>query len=508
MSFRIRATPLQFSVLFTSFLYATCNALDIDRLARWFPGTRGAALLPFTAFLAAGYCLFLACFLLLAHRRTIKPVALVLCVLSAAATYFVAKYDAAIDSSMILNALHTDATEVRQLLSVDMLPYAALLIVLPASFILLARIEFDGSPRYLGPTLGSAGLAVLVAAGCLFANREAIQRAGNVSNKYILYSLVPDDLLYGGINLASKALASVLPSRRIGDNLHVSIERPENLVVVLAVGESSRRDSFSLYGYAGHDTTPRLDRIPELRLLDGVARRASTIYALPQILEKDGVKLTQIVSKAGVPEACFVNFSLYDNCGPAREIGPSNCAHGGHCYDEDVLPLLQRQLDRHSNGKELIVLHFGGGSHGPIYRDRHPPEFLRFQPTCDDADVANRCSPQQLHNAYDNTILYVDYVVSDAIRRLEAAKIPYVFVYLSDHGESLMEGGHLFHGVPPGMSLPPEQARIPLLVKSSVPLSVEPRTEYSQPDVFDSILDVLSIHVDGMRTAGGFLRRH
>ncbi len=102
----------------------------------------------------------------------------------------------------------------------------------------------------------------------------------------------------------------------------VAISHPENLVVVLAVGESSRRDSFSLYGRTDRDTNPQLEQVPGLHVLDGIARKGSTIYALPQILEKEGVKLTEVVSKAGVPATCFVNYSLYDNCAPTKEIAP------------------------------------------------------------------------------------------------------------------------------------------------------------------------------------------
>ena len=81
------------------------------------------------AYLLAGLCLFILIFALLAHRLTIKPLAILLTILSATVTYFIAKYGVAIDSSMILNAVHTDSTEVGQLLSLQMLPYGVILMV-------------------------------------------------------------------------------------------------------------------------------------------------------------------------------------------------------------------------------------------------------------------------------------------------------------------------------------------------------------------------------------------
>jgi lipid A ethanolaminephosphotransferase len=170
-----------------------------------------------------------------------------------------------------------------------------------------------------------------------------------------------------------------------------------------------------------------------------------------------------------------------------------------------VIPLLKKNLATYSSGSRFVVLHLGGGSHGPLYLDRHPPEFQQFKPMCTDADVANKCSLEELYNSYDNTLLYVDHVVSDTIHALDASGVPYVFIYLSDHGESLLENGMLFHGVPPGVAVPAEQADIPLIVKSSVPITIEKRATYQQGDVYDSVLDLLSIESPELDRAGKFI---
>jgi lipid A ethanolaminephosphotransferase len=135
----------------------------------------------------------------------------------------------------------------------------------------------------------------------------------------------------------------------------------------------------------------------------------------------------------------------------------------------------------------------GGGSHGPTYDLRHPPEFKKFTPTCGDPDVVSKCTQEELYNSYDNTIVYVDSVVDRIIQKLDRSGVPYVFMYLSDHGESLLEDGRIFHGMPPGIKLPPEQAHIPLLVKSSIPISIADRKEYLQTDVFDTVASLFSI---------------
>jgi lipid A ethanolaminephosphotransferase len=280
----------------------------------------------------------------------------------------------------------------------------------------------------------------------------------------------------------------------------------EDLVVVLAVGETSRQKNFSLYGY-DKNTNPLLSKKDGLHALNGIAKYGSTIYALGEIFSRDDIKLTSITKTLGIQSSCFVNFQLYGNCGLVEEVFVSDCAHNGKCYDEDVIPLLKENLKTYKSGPEMIVLHIGGGSHGPMYQNRFPPEFQKFQPQCTDADVMNKCTKEEIYNAFDNTILYVDYVVSNIIDTLDDSKVPYILIYLSDHGESLLEGDRIFHGMPPGIDLPDEQAHIPLLVKSSIDITIKKQEEYKQQDIYDTILDLFSIQIDLLRKDKVFITR-
>lgn len=504
--FRLRVSHTRFAIAFSVLLYGVCNALNVDKLAHWFAARDGYDFAAFAAYLLAGLCLFLVFFLLLTHRWTVKPAAILLVVASTAATYFISKYDAAIDSSMILNTIHTDATEVGQLLSAQMIPYVLFLVGLPLAIILPLDITFPARGRYLIGSLKLGAASLAVAVGALYANFNAIHQAGNVSNKYIVYSLVPVNVISGSLSVASK-LAKPYVARRKEPVITGRVAKADDLVVVLAVGESSRRANFSIYGYDRQETNPTLRSIDGLHLLNGVARRGSTLDALPEIFERDDVHLPAVVSRLGIPTACYVNYTLYGNCVEPGETRVSDCAHGGKCYDEDVVPLLERDLAAYESGYRFVVLHLGGGSHGPNYRERHPPEFQRFEPMCRDADVANQCTIEELYNAYDNTILYVDYVLGQIVERLERSGAPYVLIYLSDHGESLLEEGRMFHGMPPGVSLPAEQAEVPLIVKASVPIRVVERAEYRQQDVFDTVLDLFTIETPLLARERSFVER-
>jgi lipid A ethanolaminephosphotransferase len=493
---KLNLSYTSFSLLFTTLLYITWNSINIDKIDKWFHLGNEIDYSSLLAFLTFGLCIFIAFFVLLAHRWTIKPVAIFFIIVSAAASYFISKYSVAIDRSMVLNTLHTDPVEARGLLSVQMIPYLLFLVILPIIALTKIRITFHRPLRHIATSVIIFTLSIAIAVGMVYLKYNSIHRAANLSNKYIVHSLVPVNYI---ISIASVIQSAVKPYFKENKKPVVitgQVTSQDDLVVVLVVGEASRKKSFSLYGYDKHNTNPVLSRYDDLHLLTGIARIGSTLFALPEILEKKEVKLPAITSKLGIDTSCYVNYTLYDNCESVGEIKVNNCGHEGKCYDEDLIPLLAKNLQTYQSGYRLIVLHAGGGSHGPIYRDRYPPEFQHFNPQCLEADVVNHCTEDELYNSYDNTILYVDHVLGKVIDTLDDSSVPYVFIYLSDHGESLLEEGRIFHGMPPGISLPPEQAEVPLIVKSSIPISVVQREDYGQQDVYDTVLSLFSIETD------------
>ena len=504
--FKLQTSRTGFTLMFTTLMYVVYNAFNIEKITKWFYLGDKLDYPALFAYLALGLSLFIVFFILFSYRWTIKPLAIMLIILSAAATYFISKYNVAIDTSMVMNVVHTDATEVTSLLSFHMIPYVVFLIILPVFIVMKTEITYDRPLRDLLLSIKVAALALVIGMASLYMESSSILRAGNISQKYIIHSLVPVNYLRSIISNISIKVRPVYASIKSEAEFTGTVSERNNLVVVLAIGEASRQKNFALYGYKGKNTNPILSKYNDLHILNGIARLGSTLYALPEILEKDGVKLTRITSSLGVSTSCYVNYTLYDNCSSVGQVETSNCKHGGKCYDEDVVPLLDNNLKSYAGGSRFIVLHLGGGSHGPLYKDRHPPEFLQFKPMCTDADVINQCTVEELYNSYDNTILYVDYVLGKIISDLDRSGVPYVFIYLSDHGESLLEDGKIFHGMPPGISLPPEQAHIPLIIKSSVPISIVKRDEYKQQDVYDTVLGLFSIKVDIFDNKGSFIK--
>jgi lipid A ethanolaminephosphotransferase len=139
---------------------------------------------------------------------------------------------------------------------------------------------------------------------------------------------------------------------------------------------------------------------------------------------------------------------------------PRWCPEPGECHDEMLLDGLEAKV-RLELRDTLVVLHLKG-SHGPAYYKRYPPAFERFTPACRTSDLA-ACDAASLRNAYDNTILYTDHVVGEAIEMLRRLSDRYAgaLLYVSDHGESLGENGLYLHGLPYAVA-PLEQTRVPL----------------------------------------------
>lgn len=148
----------------------------------------------------------------------------------------------------------------------------------------------------------------------------------------------------------------------------------------------------------------------------------------------------------------------------------------------------------------LVVLH-QQGSHGPRYYQRYPASFERFSPVCRSVELS-RCEPQSLVNAYDNSLLYTDYLLGQLIEQLKAfPQRPVLLMYLSDHGESLGEYGLYLHGTP--YSLAPEfQKHIPFVLWMNQRFidtqqlditALRQRSSHSQHQVFHSLLSAFGM---------------
>lgn len=457
---------------------------------------------------------------LLLNRWTVKPLLAVLLVGTAAAAYFASAYTVFLDADMVRNVLHTDTKESRELFAPGMVGWVVLTGVVPA--VALWRVRIVRRPLARAAWLRAiwmAGVAAVAVVALLlsFQNVSALMR----NHKELRYLIAPGNYLVSLTQVALEDHAGAQqPRAPIGLDAKV-VGRPAGArprLLVLVVGETVRAQNWGLNGYA-RQTTPQLAALAPLNFANVTACGSATEVSLPCMFspwgradyDKDRIKHSQsllhVLDHAGIATLWRDNqtgckgvceglpFESFEH-GSA----PGDCTADG-CMDDVLLSGLMDKVDRLPRDA-VVVLH-QLGNHGPSYYERYPRSFRRFTPTCDTSELGD-CTPQQVVNAYDNSILHTDDFLAKAIRELAARKDrDTALIYVSDHGESLGEKGLFLHGVPYAIA-PDTQLKVPMLMWMSAGMAASrgidlacmrarTRQPASHDNLFHSVLGLLQV---------------
>jgi len=274
----------------------------------------------------------------------------------------------------------------------------------------------------------------------------------------------------------------------------------EKSVVVLVIGESARSQNFSLYGY-NKETNPLLSKLDNVYSFQATScatyttagvkcilehENTNDLYEiLPNYLNRNDVDVIWRTTNWGEPPVHIQKYQKRDDL-------KTNCVGIGCDFDEVLLNNLKEEILKSTKNKILVVLHTST-SHGPTYSKKYPPQFEVFKPVCNSVELAN-CTQQELINAYDNTIVYTDYILANVIENLkQLTDYKTTMIYVSDHGESLGEKNLYMHGVP--MSLAPkEQYEIPFIVwVSEGSKQLKKNNALTQNHVFHSVMNFLGM---------------
>ena len=450
--------------------------------AMWHPAP-GAVLFLVSLFVVV-VCLQALLLVLVPTRLGMRIAASAFFVVAALAAYFASSYGAVMNRDMMRNVLQTDPAEVGGLLSFDLLAHVLVLGVLPA--FLIWRIALPSSPwrTRLRQRLIFIGSSLVLCAVALFAcsaNYAVFFRA----HKPIRYALIPAAPI---VSLASELSAQHrdphAPLIDVAGNVQrTALPGRKPLVLFVVVGETARAENFQLGGYA-RATNPRLQGMPGLVYFDhATSCGTATAISVPcmfshlpraqfNVDQADRyTNLLDTLAKAGLAvEWRDNNAGCKGVCARVLQVGypgksdPVHCPNS-YCYDEVMLKDLAARLD--SVEHDTVVVFHAIGSHGPAYFERYPQQFEIFKPACRSNEL-QRCSKQEVVNAYDNSIAYTDYVLSRQIELLQAHsdRVDGALLYASDHGESLGEQGIYLHGMPYGFA-PRAQKEVPMLFWAS-----------------------------------------
>ncbi|HDI3022765.1 TPA: phosphoethanolamine transferase EptA [Cronobacter turicensis] len=444
-------------------------------------------------------------------------------IVSATAQYFILYYGIVLDRSMITNIIDTTPAESMALLTPEMVIMIFLSGIVMAGIALWTGIKknlsFIRSVIYRGASVIMSFILIMLVAMLFYKDYASLFR----NNRELVKALSPSNFITASLSYYHHRKRANLPLVKIGQDARLLPERvnsPKKNLTILIVGETSRAANFSLGGYS-RLTNPLLAEDDVIYFPHTSSCGTSTAVSVPcmfsgmprehyddalashqegvlDVIQRAGVSVLWNENDAGckgvcdrVPHQDMTSLKL-----------PGMCIKG-ECYDEVLFHGLEAYIDQ-LQGNGIIVLHTIG-SHGPTYNHRYPPAFRKFTPTCETNQI-QECSKEQLINTYDNTILYVDYIVDKAIELLKSRQEKFTtsLIYLSDHGESLGEQGAYLHGLPYAIA-PEVQKHVPMLIWLSPDyqqryaidagcLKQQATTrKYSQDNLFSTLLGITGV---------------
>ena len=482
------------------------------------------------AFIAATVLVILALynlvFQIIQWRPIAKCVAAILILVGGMSAYFVNSLGVAITPDQIQNMMQTDGNEVRDLLSWHLVIWVGMMVVLPLVILFKVKIRHDSFKTVLLHKLLGSAISVVMIASLLFVFfvdyasifREHRDLKGMISPQ----NAISSTLSYYKKNRPQQ----YLPLVKYGEDAHLVEQVGQKKLpklMVLVVGETARAESFSLNGYA-KKTNPELEKLNVINFSQVSSCGTATAVSVPcmfsgmtrenydaqlakhregllDLAQRAGYKVTWIDNNSGCKGVCdrVEQFKI------PEPIQKKWCSADGECADEilvDSFKAYIASIATDDKTPRLIVLH-QMGSHGPAYYKRSQVGFQPFKPMCE-TNAIQGCSPEQLKNSYDNSIVYTDHILSQLIGVLKQNQsFETGFWYLSDHGESTGEHGLYLHGSPYAIA-PSQQTHVPMLMwfsetwKKQNPqqmtcLAQQKSQELSQDHLFPSLLSLLEV---------------
>ena len=426
--------------------------------------------------------------------RWLKPAGIALLLITASSSYFMSSYGIVIDPTMLTNVVQTDMGEAMDLLSWPLVVTLALGAVLPGIWWWRQPVRRVGGGRLVLQQLGVGLLGLLVAVAMLWISFQDVASLMR-NHKTLRYMINPFNTVYAvarvSVGRAAQAQQTLQP---VGMDAHLvspgdSVDTSP--LIVLVVGETARAANFGLGGYE-RDTTPLLKQLQsegDLVYFSNVSScGTNTQTSVPCMFSPQGREtfdggdthqenLLDVLQRAGLAVLWLDNQSgckgVCDRVPhtDTRNLNLPDICPEGECFDEAMLRALPGELarlDPERRARGTVVVMHQMGSHGPAYYKRSPPAMKLFQPECT-SHALQECPPEQIQNAYDNSLRNTDHLLAETVRWLQTLQRPTALVYVSDHGESLGEKGLYLHGMPYRMA-PTEQTHVPMLTWASKPL--------------------------------------
>ncbi|QFY60506.1 phosphoethanolamine transferase [Rhizobium grahamii] len=434
----------------------------------------------FAAFVVGITAITIAAMTTFSVKYLIKPALIFFIMVSVLAAWFTDQFGVIIDKEMIRNAAVTTQAESAHLITQAFLLHILIKGVLPSLFILWVRVVHKPFLRKFVWNMAVIIPCLAIFVGAALSFSQTFAAVGRM-HKDVMLTLNP----FLPISSATRyAFASEedrnIVRRPLGTDAHqrTASANGKPRVTIIVTGETARAQNFSLGGYA-RETNPEMKARGVIYFSNATSCGTATAVSLPcmysvyprkEYTHRKGLETDNLTDILGHAK---VNVEWWDNdtgsYGVANRIpyrflpdsaDPRYCTDG-ECLDTILLDKLDEWLADVKTDSVLVLHQLG--SHGPAYYRRYPDDFRRFTPDCRTGEFGS-CKPEEIVNAYDNTILYTDHVVAKVIDTLKehGSSVSASMLYVSDHGESLGENGLYLHGAP-YIIAPAEQTRVPIV---------------------------------------------
>lgn len=458
-----------------------------------------------------------------------KAFFILLLLTSSLVSYSMFSYGIFVDYGMIENVFETNSGEAASYLSLYSIFWFVLMGGIPSLVLLLTNLERESWKDFaIWKSIGllSSLIVIAIIAGLFYKDYVSIGR----NNSHLKKMIIPTEYVASTVKYINNTyIKEPIPYQEIGLDAQLKpetkqAEKPTLLVFVL--GETARVYNYQYYGYE-KETNAHTKPYNPIFFSDVQSCGTATAVSVPCMFsnmnrsnyDRDKAynqdNVVDIMNRAGIHSIWrehdggdkAVAHRIKEMTLVAKDSDP--LCNNDVCYDTAMLESFEQ--DTQDLKQDSIIFYHISGSHGPTYYERYPEEHRKFMPDCPRSDIEN-CTKEQVLNTYDNTILYTDFFLSQAIKKLEKLTDKYnvALMYISDHGESLGENGVYLHGMPYSLA-PKEQTHVPMILWMSDDFATEKglsdtclrkegkEQSFSHDNLFDSLLGLMDVQTKEYR---------
>ena len=494
--------------LASSFIVGVFNQSFFISLNSFFPSYKIAYV---WAFMLFGICL---CFELLCYYKLTKIILILFLFFSCVSAFFIDTLRIGITPDVIQSIFNTHFSEAKGFLSFNLFYSLFIYALLPSLIVYFYPIKrtsfFWGSACKIFFIIFYALLSFSLWSFVI--GKDLIYLL--TTQHHLQYTIVPISPIRSAIILRAQKQKLSMPYQQIGLDASISPTQKKR-ILVLVIGESLRGSQLHHYSRElipkskTHSQLVNFSKFSSCGVITAISVPCMLTHYTHQTytnryLSRFTDNILDITQRVGIQ-----TYWLDSNSGSAKSCIGEVCKRLMNVdYFNDLDGAILTKFNSLSqklnpNNHYFFVFHTFG-SHGPDYFKRYPQEFEIFKPICKENNP-NLCTSEELINAYDNSVLYTDFLLHLTISRLEQLQKDFDIAlwYISDHGESLGELGNYMHGGLPYSLAPENQTRVVALAWFGKNLKNEyekfkskENSPLSQDYVFHSILGFFKIQTN------------